>query len=53
MLEKVFIHHTSEVSKEAKIGENTKIWNNSHIREGVIIGTNCMLGKNPERCFSL
>ena len=46
MLEKVFIHHTSEVSKEAKIGENTKIWNNSHIREGVIIGTNCMLGKN-------
>ncbi len=42
----VFIHRTAEVSKEAKIGDNTYIWNESQIREGAIVGKRCRLGKS-------
>lgn len=41
----IFIHKTAEVSPKAKIGEGTKIWHQSHVREGVVIGENCILGK--------
>jgi acetyltransferase-like isoleucine patch superfamily enzyme len=40
------IHKTAEVSKKAKIGDKTIIWNDCQIREGVSIGNNCSLGKN-------
>ncbi|MDP7323915.1 MAG: acyltransferase [Candidatus Woesearchaeota archaeon] len=39
------IHDTAEVSKEAKIGENSKIWHYCQVREGVELGENCILGK--------
>jgi len=42
----VFVHHTAEVSKDAKIGEGSYIWNEAQIREGVIIGKRCRLGKS-------
>ena len=39
-------HATADVSKDATIGENTRIWHHCHIREGSHIGKNCVLGKN-------
>jgi UDP-2-acetamido-3-amino-2,3-dideoxy-glucuronate N-acetyltransferase len=40
------IHPTAEVSSEAQIGAGTKIWHYAQIREGVVIGQHCMVGKN-------
>jgi len=40
-----FIHKTAEIDPSAVIGKNTKIWNLSQIREHVIIGSNCIVGK--------
>jgi len=42
----VFIHNTADVSKEAIIGENTKIWNLAQVREKAEIGKNCIISKN-------
>jgi UDP-2-acetamido-3-amino-2,3-dideoxy-glucuronate N-acetyltransferase len=42
----VFIHESAHVSSEADIGEGTKVWINSQIREKAIIGTNCIIGKD-------
>lgn len=39
------IHNTAEVSPEAIIGENTRIWHHVHIRENALIGNNCILAK--------
>lgn len=41
-----FVHSTAEVSEQAKIGENTKIWNLVQVRENAHIGSNCILSKN-------
>ena len=40
------IHPTAEVSPEAQIGEGTSIWNQAQVREGAIIGRNCILSKD-------
>ena len=39
------IHPTAEVSPEARIGEGTRIWHQAQVREGVVIGDNCIVGK--------
>lgn len=46
MSENVYIHPTSAVSPEAKIGEGTKIWLHCQVREGVEIGNDCILSKD-------
>ena len=40
------IHETADVSEEAKIGKNVKIWHQCHVREKAVIGDNCILSKN-------
>ena len=40
------IHETADVSGKAVIGANTRIWNNSQVREGARIGKNCIIGKS-------
>ncbi|HZU06154.1 MAG TPA: acyltransferase [Chloroflexota bacterium] len=40
------IHPTAEVSPEARIGPNTRIWHYCHVRAGAIIGAECVLGRN-------
>src|SRR3990167_1329637 len=40
------IHKSADVSKKAKIGEGTIIWNNAQVRESAQIGKNCVLAKN-------
>jgi acetyltransferase-like isoleucine patch superfamily enzyme len=44
--EGVFIHPTAHVDDRAEIGEGTKIWINSQVREGARIGRNCILSKD-------
>ena len=46
MNNKCFIHPTSIVDENVKIGENTKIWFFSHIQSGAAIGKNCSIGQN-------
>jgi len=41
-----FIHESSYVDKEAKIGSGTKIWHFAHIMESAMIGENCSIGQN-------
>ena len=40
------IHPTAEVSPEAQIGPDTRIWHYCHVREGATIGAECVLGRN-------
>ena len=42
----VFIHSTANVAKEAKIGEETKVWQNVQIREFANIGEKCIISKD-------
>ena len=41
-----FVHPTSVVDDNCRIGEGTKIWHYSHIMSGAVIGKNCNLGQN-------
>lgn len=42
----VFVHPTSVVDDNVKIGSGTKIWHFSHVQSGAIIGENCSFGQN-------
>ncbi len=42
----IFIHNSANVSSEANIGEGTKIWINSQIREKSEVGNNCIISKD-------
>ena len=48
MMEEYFIHSSSIVESNVKIGNKSKIWHFSHIMDNVIIGTNTIIGQN---CF--
>jgi acetyltransferase-like isoleucine patch superfamily enzyme len=41
----VFIHPTAEVSETARVGRGTKIWNEAQVRDGAVVGSDCILGK--------
>lgn len=41
-----FIHPTAEVSDQAIVGEETRIWSHAQIREGAVIGASCNIGRN-------
>ena len=41
-----YLHESSYVDNNVKIGKGTKIWHFSHIQRGAIIGKNCTLGQN-------
>jgi UDP-2-acetamido-3-amino-2,3-dideoxy-glucuronate N-acetyltransferase len=41
----VHIHPTAEVSDKAVIGEGTRIWHQAQVREGVVLGKNCIVSK--------
>ena len=42
---KVYIHPTADVSPRATLGEGTRVWHEAQVREGAVIGLNCILGK--------
>jgi UDP-3-O-[3-hydroxymyristoyl] glucosamine N-acyltransferase len=39
------IHPTADVAESAKIGVGTRVWHQAQVREGAVIGRNCILGK--------
>lgn len=41
-----FVHISSYIDENVKIGEGSKIWYFCHIQEGAQLGTNCSLGQN-------
>jgi UDP-2-acetamido-3-amino-2,3-dideoxy-glucuronate N-acetyltransferase len=41
----VTIHPTADVSDDAEIGRGTRIWHQVQVREGAVIGSECILGK--------
>jgi UDP-2-acetamido-3-amino-2,3-dideoxy-glucuronate N-acetyltransferase len=43
---KAFLHPTADVSPEAVIGDDTKVWSYAQIRERAHIGQQCIIGKN-------
>ncbi|MGA7730710.1 MAG: DapH/DapD/GlmU-related protein [Chloroflexia bacterium] len=45
MESKVYIHPTADVSPKAMLGEGTRVWHEAQVREGAVIGRNCILGK--------
>ncbi|MBI3034748.1 N-acetyltransferase [Candidatus Woesearchaeota archaeon] len=45
-MKKPFIHPTADVSKQAELGANAKVWHQCQIRENARIGDNSILGKN-------
>jgi UDP-2-acetamido-3-amino-2,3-dideoxy-glucuronate N-acetyltransferase len=40
-----FVHATADVSPRASIGDGSKIWQHCQVREGAVIGYNCILSK--------
>lgn len=46
MANNIYIHPTANVSDQAIIGDGTKIWINSQIREKSEIGSNCIISKD-------
>lgn len=42
----VFIHPTANISEDVIIGDGTKVWINSQIRENANIGSNCVISKD-------
>ena len=41
-----FVHESSYVDSNVKIGSGTKIWHFSHLQSGCSIGKNCVIGQN-------
>lgn len=41
-----FIHESSYIDKNVKIGQGSKIWHFTHIQAGAIIGEDCSFGQN-------
>ena len=53
-MEEYFIHNSSIIGTNVKVGKNSKIWHFTHIMDNAtigsntIIGQNCFIGKNVE-----
>lgn len=45
MTEPIYIHPTAEVSPEAQVGPGTRIWHQAQVREGAVVGAECILSK--------
>mgnify|MGYP006093716405 CR=1 FL=1 len=41
-----FVHESSYVDEDVKIGFNTKVWHFSHIQSNSAIGSDCSIGQN-------
>jgi UDP-2-acetamido-3-amino-2,3-dideoxy-glucuronate N-acetyltransferase len=41
----IYVHETAEISPQASIGDLTKVWNWTKVREEAIVGSNCNIGQ--------
>jgi len=46
MEKEYFVHESSYIDEQVKIGKGTKIWHFCHVQKGAEIGENCSLGQN-------
>lgn len=46
MEKEFFVHESSYIDEQVKIGKGTKIWHFCHVQKGAEIGENCSLGQN-------
>jgi UDP-2-acetamido-3-amino-2,3-dideoxy-glucuronate N-acetyltransferase len=46
MFKECFVHKSSYIDENVKIGKGTKIWHFSHILKGSQIGSDCIIGQN-------
>lgn len=53
MAKPVYLDASAHVSPRAQIGEGTKVWINSQIREDVVIGEDCIISKDTYLDFSV
>jgi len=40
-----YVHPTAEVSPDATLGPGTRVWHQAQVREGAVVGRECVLGK--------
>ena len=40
------IHPSADVAADARIGQRTSIWNRAQVREGAVVGADCVIGKD-------
>ena len=45
-MKKFFQHESALIEQGAEIGNDTKVWVNSQIRSGAIVGSNCIISKD-------
>ncbi len=45
MRERVSIHPSADVSDAAELGPGTRVWHQAQVREGAIVGVECIIGK--------
>lgn len=45
MSEDIYIHASADVSPQARLGAGSKVWHQAQVREGAVLGRNCILGK--------
>ena len=45
MMADPYIHPTADVASRVALGEGTRVWQHCQIREGAVIGRDCILGK--------
>ncbi|MBT2686419.1 acyltransferase [Bacillus sp. ISL-37] len=43
---KYFVHESSYIDSDVKLGDGTKVWHFSHIHSGADIGEKCSIGQN-------
>lgn len=43
--ERVSIHPSADVSDTAELGVGTRVWNEAQVREGAVVGRECIIGK--------
>lgn len=41
-----YVHESSYIDEDVRIGEGTKIWHFCHVQRGAVIGRRCTLGQN-------
>lgn len=41
----VRVHDSADVAADVKLGEGTSVWHLAQIREGAVLGTNCVIGR--------
>jgi acetyltransferase-like isoleucine patch superfamily enzyme len=48
-----FIHPTAIVEKNVRIGDDTSIWDNAHIRRDTVIGNKCIVGEKSHISYDV